>query len=491
MSDSSRSPGRPRWSLSVLLTAYVVLQPLVDVFTSLGAQAEMRVTVGTIVRTAFVCVIFLYLLFSGPYPGRKFVLIYTGLLTGYLAVFAAVTFAQGGLAYCVRNMGETIKVFYFPYTTLFLYAVYRQKKFAVSRRAIAAAGAGYCLIILLAYITGTSFITYNSGYGYCGWFYSANDVSIVIMLTAPVLMSLSLRRIAHERRFLPLLGTGILLIALVFSASFIGTKLVYLGVLIYLLAAALWLLIRCLRQREKPVVRCLLTVVLLCAVLIGLYPVSPLNAYVNDIYVPMSGDDPAAYEASLEIRGLVEEDRGKAHQELREAAEGTWLGELIERNPVIQKIDWILSRRLLILAPIVQEYLEAGPLSKLLGLGYLSHPSSSRDITRLIEMEGPALLLRHGIVGFLLCYVPFLIATVYLLFQFLKRLRYRLMDFNDCSLMYSVLMAFATSMIAGHALETPCVSLFVALLYEKLLLLTREKNQLPAQGGTPPSTQLF
>lgn len=50
---------------------------------------------------------------------------------------------------------------------------------------MAAAGLGYAGVILLACITGTSFYSYNAGYGYSGWFYAANDVSIVIMLTAP------------------------------------------------------------------------------------------------------------------------------------------------------------------------------------------------------------------------------------------------------------------------------------------------------------------
>lgn len=491
MLDFFRSSDRTRWSLSALLTAYVILQPLVDVLTSLGVQAEMPVTVGTVVRTCFVGAVFLYILFSGPYPGRKPALIYTGLLSIYVAVFAAVTLATGGLSYCMKNLGETLKVFYFPYTAVFLYTLYRQKGAVVSNRTIAAAGAGYCLIILLAYVTGTSFITYNSGYGYCGWFYSANDVSIAIMLTAPILVCLSLYRIAAGGRKLYLVWTALVLVALIFSASFIGTKLVYLGVLVYLAAAAVWLLVRYLRLRGRPALRCLLTVLLLCAVLIGLYPVSPLNAYVSDIYVPMSGDDPAAYEASLEIPGIVEVDRGKAHREMEEAAQGTWLGELINTNPIVQKADWILSRRLMILAPIVQEYLESGPVSQFIGLGYVSRPGSERDITHLIEMEGPALLLRHGLVGFALYYVPFLAVTVYLLIQLLRRFRHRLEDFTYCSLLYSVLMAFVTSMIAGHVLETPCVSLFVALLYEKLLLATGEQNLLLAQGSSLSQGQPF
>lgn len=483
MSNLSHSTSR-RWSLPGLLTAYVVLQPLLDMVTSLGTQAGMAVTAGTVVRTLFVGAVFLYVLLCGAYPGKRPALIYLGLLTGYLAVFCLRSLLTGGLAYCLKNMGEALKVFYFHYAAVFLYTLYRQRRFVVSDLAMAASGTGYCVIILLAYITGTSFITYNAGYGYCGWFYAANDVSTLITLTAPLLLCLCLRRIAtlNRQNWKSIFAICLALASLLFSASFIGTKLVYWGVLIYMAAAFIWLLARYLWKRQRPVLRCTLVAALLCVILLVLYPISPLNAYINDIYVPMSGDDPKAYAVSLEIRGLVEEDRGKAHAEMVEAAEGTWLGEQIKSNRLVQKVDWLLSRRLLMLAPIVHEYACAGPDTWLLGLGYVQRDSFEKDITHLIEMEGPALLLRHGIVGFLLLYVPFLALTFYLVYQFLRHFWRRLGDFTYCSVLFAVLMAFVTSMIAGHALEAPSVSLFVALLYEKLLIHTRRQNQALAQG---------
>ncbi len=61
-----------------------------------------------------------------------------------------------------------------------------------------------------------------------------------------------------------------------------------------------------------------------------------LNHYVQDVYVPMSGEDQEAYEKSLAIPGVVDKDRAKANARLEQAAKGTWLGDLIETQPVVK-----------------------------------------------------------------------------------------------------------------------------------------------------------
>ena len=81
-----------------------------------------------------------------------------------------------------------------------LYALYRQTHWSVPDWAVSAAGLGYAGVILLACITGTSFSSYNAGYGYSGWFYAANDVSIVIMLTAPLIICQFFSQIGHTPR---------------------------------------------------------------------------------------------------------------------------------------------------------------------------------------------------------------------------------------------------------------------------------------------------
>lgn len=451
----------------MLLMLYVLVQPLVDVLTSLAAEAKLAVTPGTVVRMGFLLCAALWLVLARPYAGKRRVLAYGGLVTAYFAAFLLWSLGQGGLALCLQNAAEGLKVFYALYLGLLLYGLYRQRGFLLPMWVVAACGAGYCLVILLAFVTGTSFASYNAGYGYSGWFYSANDVSTILLLAAPVLLQLCMERVLAARRVR--VELCVVLFSVLFSAVFLGTKLVYLGVLVYLLAVVVWYLVRFFAARDRALLRGLALALTLCAVMAVLYPISPLNAYMSDVFVPMSGEDEAAKEASLAIEGVKEADRAEKNAALEAAARGTWLGELVERNPFVNKLNWLLSRRLLYIAPILEEYLEAGAWGKLMGLGYGQTAFYSRDIHQLVEMEPVMLLLRHGVVGLCLVYGPVLAAVFLVLRRALRDLGAYLSDLRRCSLLYSALMAFAASLVVGHVLQAPSVSVLALAVYSRLL----------------------
>ena len=452
-----------------LLMLYILLQPVLDVATSLAAEAKLPLTPGTVVRVVFLACVVCWLICSKPYEGKKRVLLYGGAITLYLAAFFAWSLAQGGLSLCLDNAAESLKVFYTLYVILFLYALWKQRGFLLPLWTVAACGAGYCLVILIAYLTGTSFASYNAGYGYSGWFYSANDISTIILLSAPVLLYLVIRYLTVQGSPQRKLGLSVVAFSVVFSAAFLGTKLVYLGVLAYLAAVLVWYVIRLAVTKDKALLRGLGLVLVLCVILVGLYPVSPLNAYMSDVFVPMSGEDEAAMEASLAIEGVKEADRAEKNAALEAAAKDTWLGDLVEESPIVAKINWLLSRRLLYIAPILQEYLEGGLWIKLMGLGYGQTAQYVKDIHQLVEMEPVMMLLRHGVVGFVLGYVPVVTAVLWIVLGFFRRMKDSLCDLRCCSLLFSAMVAFAASVVVGHVIQSPSVSILAVAVYGHLL----------------------
>ena len=153
----------------MILTVYILCQPLIDVLTGLGAQARHSVTVGVVVRALVVVLAFLYAVFISDFPGKKRWMIYTGLLTGYLALFMVYMFTVGGLSLCIGNVREVVKTFFAPFVLIFLWSVYRQFGCLASAETIAWAGGLYASVIPIAVLTGTSFVSYgSSGYGFRG-----------------------------------------------------------------------------------------------------------------------------------------------------------------------------------------------------------------------------------------------------------------------------------------------------------------------------------
>lgn len=458
-----------REKLMLILGVYILCQPLIDVLTALGANADHPVTAGIVVRSLFMVLCFLYAVFVSEYEGKRQCMIYTGVIVGYLVLFMLYMLSVGGISLCFANIPDVMKTFFAPFVLIFLYSIYKQYGFAVTRDAIGAAGGLYTSVILLALLTGTSNFTYaNSGNGFNGWFFAANEVSCIIALTAPFTICLCLRLLTTvtKKTWWKRLIIAWTLVSIVVSANFIGTKIVFAITALYCVAAFVWALVHCVRERSRD--RVLQTVVLgvMCVAVIGLFFSSPLRYYLNNIYFEIMDED-------SELRLI------SWGEEIQKASEGTWLKALLKENETWERIDQILSRRLLSASPSVQVYTEGGVLAKLLGIGYADTPAYSRSIEFMVEMDPPGILIRHGILGFIVYCGPYFAFIAYAVVQFFQRPGQRLGDLNYCTALYTVLVGFAISLIAGHALVSPAVSIFVLVVAMQFWVQTQEQNKLP------------
>ena len=97
----------------------------------------------------------------------------------------------------------------------------------------------------------------------------------------------------------------------------------------------------------------------------------------------------------------------------------------------------------------------------------------------MVEMDPLAILIRHGVVGFLLYYVPYLAFIVYAVVQFFKRPLQRLASLSYCTALYCAVIGFGISAVAGHALVSPAVATFILVVCMQLWHQTQEQNRLP------------
>lgn len=455
--------------LPMIFTVYILLQPLLDVLTGLGAQAGHPVTAGVVVRALVMVLAFLYAVFVSDFPGKKRWMIFTGALTAYLVLFMAYMFSLGGLSLCLSNVKEVVKTFFTPFVLIFLWSVYRQFGYLVTTEAIAWAGGLYASVIPIAVITGTSFVSYgNAGMGFRGWFYAANEVGCVMALTAPFTIHYCLKIVPTITKKTWWKGAlaAWALVGVAVSANFLGTKIVFGAIALYCGAAFVWQLVNLkleptrARKLEAAVMAAMLALTLI------LFFNSPLKGYLDDVYFKLLDNDP---EQTLLSWG----------EEIQTASRGSWMYELLESNPGLKRFDQILSRRLLSSAPSLQIFTEGGVLAKLLGIGYATAPSYSREVYFMVEMDPLAILIRHGVVGFLLYYVPYLAFIVYAVVQFFKRPLQRLASLSYCTALYCAVIGFGISAVAGHALVSPAVATFILVVCMQLWHQTQEQNRLP------------
>ena len=459
--------------LPAILAVYILCQPLLDVLTGLGAEFEHPVTVGIVVRSLFMAAAFLYTVFVSDFPGKKRVMIYTGALLAYLALFMGYMFTLGGFSLCLSNMKDVIKTFFFPFVFLFLWAVYQQYGYLVTTRAIALARGIFASVIPIAVVTGTSFVSYgNAGMGFRGWFYAANEVGCIMAITAPFTMSYCAQVLSEVTK--KTWWKGVLavwtLFAVAVSANFLGTKIIFGAILLYGVAAFVWQAVYLVRERTRA--RLIQTAAMagLLVMILIFFLNSPLKDYLDNVYFKLLDNDP---EQTLLSWG----------EEIQRAAKGTWLKDLLNNNETLERLDQILSRRLLGSCPSVQVYTEGGIAAKLLGIGYANVAAYGREVHFMVEMDPLALLLRHGILGFGLYYLPYLAFFVWAIVQFFRRPAQRLASLDYCTALYAVLMGFGISAIAGHALVSPAVATFVLVTGMQLWAQTQQQNKLPKKAA--------
>lgn len=458
-----------RERLMLLLSVYIICQPLLDILTAQGVYAGHAVTAGVVVRALFMALGFLYAVLISEFPGKRLPMIYAGALVGYLALFMLHMLAVGGLSLCFSNLSDVVKTFFTPFVLIFLYCIYKEYGFSVTTQSVGVAGAIYCSVILVAWLTDTSNTSYaDFGSGYNGWFYAANEIGCIIALSAPFTIYHCFKMASGITKKTWWKGLVILwcLIAVIFSASFIGTRVAFIFILAYPLVGMVWLLFRLWKGRTVAALCQLGIMLALAAVVLGLYQHSALKAYKETVSDPLSD-----YTSQEMIDWWPEE--------LQEPIRQTWLAALVDSSPTVQKLDKLLSRRLYAAAPTVEVYLEGGLDAKLLGIGYANTDAYSREIHPMIEMDPPAILVRHGIVGFLLYCVPYFAFIVYAVIKFFTHPLRRLSSLSYCTLLYCTLAGFAIAAVAGHALVSPAVSTFVLATGMGLWICTQEQDRQP------------
>ena len=509
-----------RERLMLILSVYMICQPLLDIITAWGIKAHHPITAGVVARSLFMALGVLYVVFISEFPGKRLPLIYLGVLVGYLALFMLHILLLGGVSLCLQNLTEVVKTFFAPFVLIFLYCVYREYGVCVTTQSVGAAGAIYCSVILVAWLTGTSNKSYDrSGYGFNGWFYAANEIGCIIALTAPFTIYHCVKMVPNitKKTWWKVPVIVWCLAAAAFSANYIGTKIVFLFTLVYALAGLVWTLFQLGKARSVTAL-CQTAVMLALLLMVTIpYQHSALKSYLDRVYqaiidvpsdelitwwaptappqtappqtdppqtdppqteppqtdTPPTGEDPPTAKPPEDPKPM------EVLNELQQANVGAWLADLLTRSPLAQRLDQVLSRRLYTSSPCIQVFLDGGIGVKLLGVGYADTDAFERPVHYMIEMDPPAILVRHGILGFAAYCVPYFAFVIYAVIQFFKHPILQLSSLRCCTLLYCTLAGCAIATIAGHALVSPAVSTFVLTAGMGLWVHIQEQNPLP------------
>ncbi|MBR2616571.1 MAG: O-antigen ligase family protein [Clostridia bacterium] len=447
--------------LILFLEWFVLLQPVLDFLTSLTVRfVDTPLTVGMICRILFLGLAGVWLFFF--YDGaQKKLLCGAFLVTALYGVLSVgMNAAAYGFGTVVENGKMFFKMFYFVFVLLFFYALYKKYGFEVKNKLLCVVFLEYTASIFVSALTGTSFVTYEYAKGYCGWFYAGNEVGAIVS----VLAAFALLYAAGTKQWWIKLSVGFLT---AFAACYIGTKVPFLACLGAVAVLLVFFGVKaCLKKTRADAGLFLQLLAVLCAVLILFRLGSP---------VKVNGDALTGYHYDTNVSDKLEDDEEDTDpDDVLEESGAEWNEDGLGYK-IFLVANWLLSNRLVMIAPAFLGYINA-PLSQILfGMGYTFRLPDGELFDYLIEMDFLALVINHGIVGTLIFLAPILYFAVICLKR-LFRLWKRFFELQEAvASIYSILIALGCAFLAGHVLVAPAVSIYLAIAIVKLYATLEQK----------------
>src|SRR5690625_3206430 len=396
----------------------IIFQPVIDIITSLSTRyLNHSITLGMIFRSLLLLFLMIYIFQYLFHHKKPLLFLYSiSLLTVLLSLLVNYFLKNNFLIF--EEINFAFKTIYFL-MIVFISIILIDSKL-INKKLIYKASNIICLVIGLSYwvsiITNTGINSYSyEGVGYSGWFYSANELSVIVI----ILLGLTLINLYKNKKDILSWTAFVLMLSMV---SMIGTKTSFLGgnILVFTFLAYILYCIRLRIWKDKGVMAyCLILIIFLFTL-----PVSPFSFNTQE-------------------RGYFSSEEQNIQKTNTENA-SSQLG-------FIQKL---LSSRDIYFQKIKSDYKESIFIRKMVGLGYSGdyklHP-------KLIEMDFFDLFFSYGVIGTFILLIPLMILIIRV-FIFTHAIEIMI-------LMLTLILCFGISFLAGHVLFAPSLMTYFGILF--------------------------
>lgn len=459
--------------------AFIFLQPVLDLFTSLMSRnINLPLTIGIVARSLFMAYMLIYTLVIYR-PKEKIYKVFRVILNItliYLIVFMGYNFATKELRFVIMEAKGVIKLFYFPIVLIGLFTFSKQQKIEISNKFLTYILMMYTGIIFIATVTGTYYRSYNDyiySVGSIGWFFSANEIGSAIAILIPFTI---LNFIQNKINIVNILSVFLCIL----SCLYIGTKVPFLGfigsvamIFIYTIVQSIYNKLKNedykIKENYKKTIISLITMSLVFCIL---FYKSPIYKNIEFNYGPIiykimsnlksSNNDSKSEKTKEETSTDIEEREEKEEH-------------VIEGNPHVKDeklLEAVLSNRKAFLEEVKKRYSNGKKFEKLIGIGHvIINIQDGINTSKTIELDYQDIVYRHGIIGSILYFIPVIMIMLKIAIYIIRKPR-RLMDSDVFISLLSIILGLGIAGSSGHVLTAPGVSIYVIIpiiiLYNKL-----------------------
>lgn len=429
-----------------LLILYIILQPIIDIITSLCVRnISEKLTLGIFVRTIFMIYVMLYTTIKVDKKSRWQILIYYSLIAIYCIAFMINSYAKYELAMVFTQIKGLIKTLYFPIILASLLIIYKNKSFPTKQKYINISLSIYVLIIVICKIFSMGYPTYpfKDNVGTIGLFYAGNETSAIIALLSPICFGTFI-----SKKFSIL--NAILCAVTIFAMLEIGTKVACISIIALIILALIISIIKLIRKEQKGFYKQFITLLL-----IGI---------LTFLFI---GNTPGG--KNLKIEPIFFNEK-KVSTESKE--------EEPKKNSPTTDTTTLLSGRNKYFKNSLKKYNASSIVDKAIGMGYISPKKNVLQESKLVEIDYFDIFFCHGIVGTLIYIIPIAILIFISLKKFFINFITNIKNYTLIFMIYSILIGFGIALTAGHVFTAPAVSMFLILIILEMFKILNYKKDL-------------
>ena len=422
---------------------FLIALPIIDLFSSLTTRIfPNAMTIGMIVKGFTIILSFVYVFFLSTSKYKKVSKYYYLLLLLYIFFYFIFKSDLLSFNYIGSELKYIFKFSYFPVMFFSLLNYYDENGFdkKTISKVFFISICIYIVLIILPTLLDLNFKSYlnTNYYGSIGWFYSANEISTILLLLYPIIYSK-----IYDNKLLVV----ILFILSLYMISLIGTKVTLFGIIIIS-----FLEIILISFKSKKIVSINNGLVILMFIITVVFMFN--NYSTLNLKSSLS---------EIEVNEIV-----KIENELNEyyQNDSTFI-KLKEIGSKLLSDRDVFALNTLHIFKINYRYDYLW-----FGMGYSSTLRvESYSVEKLIEIDFLDIFFHMGIMALLIIIFPY----VYILKILISKLKKKEISFSVDIFFYimMLLLTIGISSTAGHVYMAPAVSIYIDLY---LIILASELN---------------
>ena len=459
-----------------LILVYFIILPFIDLGTSLMTRfTDLPFSLGTLIKGVTLLVCVLYVVFFSKSKHVKKGILYFWVLALFAMLYFLLKKDLWSIGIIINEINIAVKYLYFPIMLICTYIIFYDFKIdnKFIKKILIINCLSYSMLILVPYITGTSFNSYYLNYkeGTNGWFYAANEIGAIISI-----LSVSIYNLMDNNKKWKIL----ICIPIIYSTTLIGTKLSIFGLIIIVLLILLCYIIKNKKQRFL-----LPTILFLILLICTLNSSSTNNIYKSieqteneivdkvDKNTSINSNDKDNSKDTID-KNIFKDIVDKNNETDKDDNPNNNIiykniDDLIENNTIKKIIKVLFNGRENFFLKNYAIYKNSGINNILFGLSWSDRESINYIVVdKLIEIDFLDILIHYGIIGFLIYFIPLIYVLVYIVKK-IKKIKTETFLY-----IMTILMSLAMSCFAGHILGAPAVSIYIIIL---LVMVINDLNK--------------